>query len=67
MSQENKTQVYLQGRVFSPTIDEALDKIHARLEREGLTGEPRVWRANVQTDKILIWWEYCCECEEKGD
>lgn len=59
--------IYITGRVYTKTIEEAAQAVFDRLEREGLDGEPRIWPCNVQTKKDLIWWEYGVLCKNKGE
>ncbi|WP_165898936.1 hypothetical protein [Anaerospora hongkongensis] len=54
--------VYIMGRVFAKTIEEAAQYVFDRLEREGLIGEPRIRPANVQPNPHLCWWEYGVLC-----
>lgn len=59
--------IYLVGRVYASTIDEAAQAVFDRLEREVLDGEPRIWPCAVQTKKDLICWEYGILCKNKGE
>ena len=53
---------YIMGRVFAKTIEDAAQHVFDRLDREGLTGEPKIWPANVQPNPNLCWWEYGVLC-----
>jgi len=56
--------IYITGRVFTATEQEAIQHVFDRLEKEGLSGVPRIWPAIVQPKTGLCWWEYGVLCHE---
>ena len=58
-------KIFIQGRVFAPTFDEAVQEAIAALAKRNYktVGDVAPYPCLIQPKADTVWWEYQCEIE----